>query len=795
MTDVLERLKQALADRYALERELGRGGMATVYLAEDLKHKRKVAIKVLHPELAATLGPDRFLREIEIAAGLQHPHILPLYDSGHAEGFLYYVMPFIEGQSLRARLNKEGALPIAEAARILRDVADALAHAHERKLVHRDIKPDNVMMSGRHAMVTDFGVAKAVSEASGRHNLTTAGVALGTPAYMAPEQAAAEPNLDHRVDIYALGAMAYELLTGHPPFEKGSAAATLAAQVTEVPRPVTEQRGTVPAPLAQLVMKCLEKRPADRWQKADELVSQLEMFTTPSTGITPTDTRPMSGASLGRWRWKVGIPVSALLAALLWMGRNKLPVLRAAPDEKVPVWIALLPFENLGKPQDEFFADGIADAIHGDISKVPGFLVKGLGTSMRYKGTSLSLGDIGSELAVDYLLTARVQWDGQARESSKVRVSAELVRVQDQSTVWQQSYEKLYQDIFAVQREIAERTTAAIWAVIGSPARPAPVQPPAPSTSPKAHIPYLMGRDELVRGRPNFAPAAVRYARQALAMDSTYAPAWALLAEGMMTAGASLDSVLAVSRRAVRVDSNSAEAHTALGRALFNEWQFDEGLTELRKAVSLDRSYGWALGFLGFYLPLVGAAEEGLPLAKRAEQIDPAFWLDASMHALLALKRYGDMIRLADTNWRTDSLNTADASERFRGFALLEMGRGDDALAAFQRSEGRGAARGRSRPSGLHDYGWVYARLNRVAEARALLEKHLAAVKQDPGEQLDIAQLYANLGRPDSAMLWLNRMYERHAGGLLSLSIYPQWNPLRSRPDFVELLRRIGLQT
>ena len=218
MTDSLDRLREALADRYSIEREVGAGGMATVYLAEDVKHHRKVAVKVLRPDLAAALGPERFLQEIEIAAQLQHPNILALYDSGEADGFLFYVMPYIDGPSLRDKLAKEGELPIGEAVRILRDVVDALTEAHEHGVVHRDIKPENIMLRGRHALVTDFGVAKAVSEATGREQLTTAGIALGTPAYMAPEQASADPHLDQRVDIYAVGAVAYELLTGRPVF-------------------------------------------------------------------------------------------------------------------------------------------------------------------------------------------------------------------------------------------------------------------------------------------------------------------------------------------------------------------------------------------------------------------------------------------------------------------------------------------------------------------------------------------------------------------------------------------------
>ncbi len=321
------RLVAALADRYAFERELGQGGMATVYLADDLRHHRKVAIKVLRPELAATIGPDRFFREIRIAAQLQHPHILPLLESGEAEGFLFYVMPFVDGHSLRDRLAKTGELPVHEAVKLLTEIVDALSYAHARGVVHRDVKPDNVMLSGRHALVMDFGVAKAVSEASGRNQLTTAGVALGTPAYMAPEQAAADPNLDHRVDIYAVGAMAYELLAGRPPFVGGTPQQVLAAHVTQSPDPVSRFRPGISPALEAVIMRCLAKRPADRFQSADELLAQLEPLVTPSGGMTPTSTRPIEGWKPGgRSKLWVGIAAAAVLgvAALAWaIGRPR----------------------------------------------------------------------------------------------------------------------------------------------------------------------------------------------------------------------------------------------------------------------------------------------------------------------------------------------------------------------------------------------------------------------------------------------------------------------------------------
>jgi serine/threonine-protein kinase len=306
-----DRLVKALADRYRIDRELGTGGMATVYLAEDIKHHRKVAIKVLKEELSASVGAARFLREIEIAAQLQHPNILPLLDSGEANGLLYFVMPFVDGQSLRQRLAREHELPVGEAVRILVELVDALAYAHAHGVVHRDIKPDNIMLSGRHALVTDFGVARAVSEATGSNKVTTLGVALGTPAYMSPEQATADPNVDQRADIYAVGVVAYELLTGRTPFSGVTPQQVLAAHVTEQPDPVSKHRPALSGALEQTVMKCLEKRPSDRWQSAGDLLAVLEPLATPSGGMSPTAARIPAVVRSNRLPWIVGAAVAA----------------------------------------------------------------------------------------------------------------------------------------------------------------------------------------------------------------------------------------------------------------------------------------------------------------------------------------------------------------------------------------------------------------------------------------------------------------------------------------------------
>jgi eukaryotic-like serine/threonine-protein kinase len=371
MPDPVTRLQAALAERYRIERELGQGGMATVYLAEDLKHHRRVALKVLRPELAATLGPERFGREIAVAARLQHPHILGLIDSGEAGGFFYYVMPYVQGETLRDRLARGGELPVPEAVRLLGEIAEALATAHASGVVHRDIKPENVMLSGRHAMVMDFGVAKAVTEASGEHQLTSAGVALGTPAYMAPEQASADPHMDARVDIYAVGVMAYEMLTGATPFPGLNPQQTLAAHVTRTPVPVAQNREGLSPALEAVVMRCLAKRPADRFQTADELVTALEPLAGPSGGITPTQTRPIAAVAasrrgLPRWAWAAvaAVLVLAVSAFLIW--KRGARVAARPLDANL---VAVLPFRTAGAdPSVQYLRQGMVDLMQAKLT-------------------------------------------------------------------------------------------------------------------------------------------------------------------------------------------------------------------------------------------------------------------------------------------------------------------------------------------------------------------------------------------------------------------------------------------
>src|SRR2546425_506697 len=322
MADLLERVRASLAGRYTIERELGRGGMATVYLAEDLKHHRQVAVKVLKPELAALLGPERFLHEIQVTSHLQHPHILPLFDSGHADRFVFYVMPFVDGESLRDRLSREKQLPIEDAFEITRAVASALDYAHRHGVIHRDIKPENVLLHDGQALVADFGVALAVTAAGGGR-LTETGLSIGTPHYMSPEQATGERQITARSDVYSLGSVLYEMLVGEPPFSGPTAQAIVAKVLTERPQPIVPRRDTVPLHVEAAVLNALAKLPADRFATALQFVDALNRPTgvlgAAELEIPEAVRRRLAVRALTRVLRRPALPwsVAALLAALV----------------------------------------------------------------------------------------------------------------------------------------------------------------------------------------------------------------------------------------------------------------------------------------------------------------------------------------------------------------------------------------------------------------------------------------------------------------------------------------------
>src|SRR5438552_701924 len=429
-----EGLQAALADRYALARELGRGGMAVVYLARDLRHDRPVAFKVLHAELAASMGPERFQREIRLAARLQHPHVLSVYDSGETNGRLWFTMPFVEGETLRARLLREKQLPVEVALRITREAADALDYAHRHGVVHRDIKPENILLAEGHALVADFGIARALGGATER--LTVTGLAVGTPAYMSPEQAGGARDLDARTYIYSLGLVLYEMLAGEPPFSAPPPQATMTRRLMETPRPVRELRETVSEPVERALATALAKAPADRFATAAAFGQALEAAPRPlaTTAVVPPIPAPTSPSDVparpprrvnAAVAFVLGLLVTATMGMLVWERAH-----RSAEDTgKGPKLVAVLPFENMGSPDEDYFADGVTDAVRGKLTGLPGLEVIASYSSGQYKHTTKSPQQIGPELGVQYLVVGKVRWEKSPAGPSRVQVSPELIQV------------------------------------------------------------------------------------------------------------------------------------------------------------------------------------------------------------------------------------------------------------------------------------------------------------------------------------------------------------------------------
>ena len=459
MTDQQSRLNAALGAHYAITREVGAGGMATVYLARDLKHDRQVALKVLRPELAAALGHDRFPREIRIVAKFQHPHILSLYDSGETQGFLYYVMPFVEGESLAERLAREKQLPIADVTRILREVADALAYAHARGVVHRDIKPGNVLLSGRHAVVTDFGVAKAV-EAAGGDKVTTIGMAVGTPHYMSPEQAMGQGDIDARSDIYSLGILGYEMLSGRLPFAADTAQGILSAHVMQSPKDIREVRPGLPEPLAEAIMRCLAKEPADRWQKADDLVAQLEMVaSTPSGGMTPTHTRPVKG--IGPARGPRRVVMVAVAAALLAGGAGAWLLTGGGSGGGAIERVGVLPINDISG-QDSLFVRAMHDALTTAIAQLGTVGVAPVSDMQRFADGATPDRQVASRLNLDALVVASV-----FRAGSVMRITVQFSDPVTTRSMWSDTYERDVSNVLAAQSDIVGRIAAGVAGALG----------------------------------------------------------------------------------------------------------------------------------------------------------------------------------------------------------------------------------------------------------------------------------------------------------------------------------------
>jgi Serine/threonine protein kinase len=550
--DFRARLQSTLGAEYTILRELGGGGMARVFVAEQVALGRTVVVKTLPPEMAASVSTERFRREVQLAARLHHPHLIPLLSAGERDGVLYYTLPFVEGEALRQRLEREGELPVRDAVRLLSEIADALAYAHRQGVVHRDLKPDNILIEHGHAIVADFGIAKALATATvggmstaigSLDALTTGGAAVGTLAYMAPEQAAGDPTVDHRADLYALGCVAYEMLTGAPPFANRPPLPTFAAVMSEEPEPILRRRAGLPPALAALVMRLLEKRPADRPQHAEEVVDALAKLVISGDTTASTIAR-VGGSSMTSWPGlhagrrtsrlravlvAVGVVVLLSIGALLAWQRARRPVgsvAGAAPDAVKT--LAVLPFDNLGDSSDAYFADGVTDAIRGKLAALPGLQVTASYSSNEYRRTAKSPRDIARELGVDYILVGRVRWAKGGAGGGRVQVSPELIQASSGTTRWGEPMDGELTDVFRVQTEVAGRVAEALDVAIGDQSRRMLASRPTRDLDAYAH--YLRAR-ELTSGED--AVAALRAAsaelQTALDIDSTFADAWAAL--------------------------------------------------------------------------------------------------------------------------------------------------------------------------------------------------------------------------------------------------------------------------
>ncbi|MGH7517147.1 MAG: protein kinase domain-containing protein [Gemmatimonadales bacterium] len=587
MADLRAGLEGGLAGRYALQREIGRGGMATVFLAHDLKHDRSVALKVLHPELAVALGPERFQREIRLAARLQHPHILTVLDSGDAGGHLWFTMPFVEGESLRGRLNRERQLPLDDALRIGIEAARALDYAHTHGVVHRDVKPENILLTADGTtLVADFGITRALGGEDAQ--LTETGMSVGTPTYMSPEQAAGERNVDGRSDVYSLGCVLYETIAGEPPFTGPTAQVVLMRRFTDTPRPLHEVRDTVPAVVEQAVFKALARSPADRFATAAQLAQALHpMVATPAATPTITGasigTRPSGAATAGTMAAPLRrrVPLAAVSLALgfligiggLFAWRHSHQSEGAASLKRV----AVLPFENVGEADDAYFAEGVSDAVRGKLAAVPGLEVTARSSTVQYAKTDKPAQVIGRELGVDYLLTGTVRWAKAKDGTSRVEVSPELVEVTPGRTPrsrWQQPFVASITDVFQVQADVAARVTAALDVAMGDSTRAQLAARPTGSV--QAYDAYLRGRSYEQRGRLNVEPQSMTIARQmyeqAIRHDSAFALAWARLAQTHVylyqrdrTDTTHRALARRAAERAVALGPAVAETHVAMG--------------------------------------------------------------------------------------------------------------------------------------------------------------------------------------------------------------------------------------
>jgi serine/threonine-protein kinase len=759
--------------------------MALVYLARDESLGRDVVIKILMPELAATLNVERFTREIRLVARLQQANIVPVLSAGAAGALPYYSMPFIEGLTLRARMH-QGPLPLSESVRILGDIARALEYAHAHGVVHRDIKPENVLLSGGTAVVTDFGIAKAISDAKTQpygqsqpleRTLTAVGTSVGTPGYMAPEQAAGD-NVDERADIYSWGIVAYELVSGTHPFpDKKTPQQLIAAQIAEKPRHIEEISRNVPAPLAALIMRAVEKEPGDRPQSAQELVKALD------------DSVLRDVAPKRRKIALIGVAALLLLAAIAMRKpiANKLHLFAGSDVVPAISTLAVLPFaNNSGNPQDEYFSDGMTDELARALSRVPHMRIASRTSSYAFKGKAAPAQQIGRTLNVAGLVEGTVR-----RSGNRLRITAQLTDAKSGLVVWTDGFERPADSVFEVQDELTNAIVTALTPKLRGEKAGSLAAKSRGTTDPLAYDLYLRGRFEWNERNITAIQEAIKDFERAVARDPSFARAYAALASSYallpqyggndsFPVRESLTRTREAASRALLLDSTLAEPHAALGLALECNWRWKESEQEYVRAIALDPDYPTAHQWYAFWLMDVGRPDDALTEIKRARELDPLSQVIADN--LCERAAIVAAYRLAEKPCR----EARDAGE-FAGSAYGEMLRGqyDSAAADWKRAGVIQAS------SGLAVYS--LGRGGRRAEATAMLRKLERNGRKEP---LNVSLAYLGLGDYDKALLWLDSAVDRHEDSLtdyVTPLASPILEPLRKDPRFKRIVEKMGL--
>lgn len=739
--DLASRLGQALAPRYRLERELGRGGMAIVFLADDLKHGRPVALKVLRPELGLAVGVERFLREIQFAARLTHPNILPLHDSGEVDGLLYYVMPYVTGESLRDRLDRQGQLPVEEALTIIGEVADAITYAHSCGVIHRDLKPENILFAAGHAVVSDFGIARALGVAN-RAAVTETGLAVGTPTYMSPEQAGGGGALDGRSDVYALGCVTYEMLAGQPPFTGPTSLAILARHALDPVPPLRTLRPDVAEGLERGILKALAKIPADRFATAVAFVEALSR-----------------------------------------------PVIAAPPVRS----IAVLPFLNLGgDPENEYFADGITEDVIAQLSRIRALKVISRTSVMSFKQREVSVQEIASQLAVATVLEGSVR-----RAGERVRIVAQLIDAASGQHLWAETYDRELKDVFAIQSDVALRIATALEAEL-SPDEHAGLRDHATaarSPDPDAYESYLRGRVHWSKHTPESLRTALSYFRLALQRDPGFALAHGAVADtwgtqvflGLVAPRDALPNFRAGVLKAMELDDTAAYIHDLMGRLRFwYEWDWKGAELSYQKAIQLSANHADVRLFYAWFLSAMQRWEEAASHLEQALELDPlnALFQWFAGFGLFLQRRHDEAIAQFRQTLQLDP-----------GFLLARSG----LASALHESQQYEAALTESKrycealkdrevldalTRGFSEGGYPGS----MAAAAAQLGVRASHTHVPPTQ---IARFHAYAGERDLALHWLERAHAERDFPMTYVRVDPTWQTLYSDPRLQDLVKRM----